>query len=70
MQEVEKGIDNQFKKYFSDAYFGLCRECSHIGVCSEAHCDFFYRPFGYIEAYKLKSTEKEKVEHSCYSINV
>lgn len=60
MQEVEKGIDNQFKKYFGDAYFGLCRKCSHIGVCSEAHCDFFYRSFGYIEAYEAYNQQKKK----------
>ena len=60
MQEVEKDIDNQFKKYFGDAYFGLCRECSHIGVCSKTHCDFFYRSFGYIEAYKAYNQQKKK----------
>lgn len=58
MQEVEKDIDNQFKKYFGDAYFGLCRECSHIGVCSEVHCNSFYRPFGYIDAYNQQKKKK------------
>lgn len=54
MSETEKNADDQFRKYFADAYFGLCQECKRAGVCGEAFCSFANRPFGYIDAYEYE----------------
>lgn len=58
MPETQESADEQFRKYFSDAYFGLCRECKRAGVCGEAFCSFANRPLGYIDAYEQ---EKKRI---------
>lgn len=52
MPGIQENADDQFRKYFSDAYFGLCRNCKRAGVCGPEFCGFYYRPLGYIDAYK------------------
>lgn len=58
MLETQNNDDDQFRKYFSVAYFGLCQDCKRSGVCGEAFCNFANRPFGYIDAYEY---EKKRI---------
>lgn len=58
MPETQESADEQFRKYFSDAYFGLCQECKRAGVCGPEFCSFYYRALGYIDTYEQ---EKKRI---------
>lgn len=60
MLETEKSTDDQFRKYFTDAYFGLCQDCKRAGVCGPEFCGFYYRPLGYIDAYKQEKKRRRE----------
>ena len=62
MPEAQENADKQFRKYFADAYFGLCRDCKRARVCGEAFCRFASRPLGYIDAYEQ---EKKRTARRC-----
>lgn len=66
MPETQESADDQFRKYFADAYFGLCRDCKRAGVCGPEFCSFYYRPLGYIEAY---SQEEKRTARKCRERN-
>jgi len=66
MPETQENTDELFRKYFADAYFGLCQKCKRAGVCGPEFCSFYYRPLGYIEAYsqEKKRTARRRRERS------
>lgn len=67
MPETQENADEQFRKYFADAYFGLCQNCKRTGACGPEFCNFYYRSLGYIEAY---NQEKKRIAKNRKERNV